>query len=166
MNANIRNAIRCATDRIVAAITGQVSVDYTALLTEIKDQVISINANTDTVEALLDTSNVNTAETVTKLTAAITELQAINTNTTQQEKLLSDLLVEIRKLATVPVPMGMACVSISGGAAQTADVIALYNEEGAHLATDFAVVENGTLTFYTEADVDILNECDCNCVEC
>jgi hypothetical protein len=78
---------------------GGSSIDYTALITAIKNSVAGIDADTnalapillavDTLEAIGTTGNATSAQILTAVSSILTQAQAINANTDQLESLLT-----------------------------------------------------------------------------
>ena len=93
---------------IKRAIDATAPVNYTQLLTDIKTRVASIDTDTDKLadllaavddlEALVTTSNVNTAATVTALGTILTQVQAINSNTDTLEAVLVDAVTQLQAI--------------------------------------------------------------------
>jgi hypothetical protein len=80
---------------------GGSSIDYTALITAIKNSVAGIDADTnalapillavDTLEAIGTTGNATSAQILTAVSSILTQAQATNANTDQLESLLNSL---------------------------------------------------------------------------
>lgn len=101
--------VKSTADAILAKLNATPApVDYTQLLTNIKTSVANIDADTDKLtgllsavdglEALVTTSNVNTAATVAALGSILAQAQAINANTDTLETVLGNAVTQLQAI--------------------------------------------------------------------
>lgn len=149
-------------------------IDYTAKFDLIIASLQAIDANTDGLEASLnsiDTSNTaiqtNTANAVTELQNVLTQVTAINANTDDVEDLLKDILEELKNPTNSPLhatKLDTVCAVIGGsGDPEPVTPLGWYDETGKHIKNSFS---DANLKPYDESDVEIVDDCECKCKEC
>lgn len=106
---NAVNGVKTTADAILAKLNAEpAAINYTQLLTDIRtavkaidtdaDNLATIVKHVDQLEALLGTSNTNTAAAVTALGNILTQAQAINANTDTLETVLGNAVTQLQAI--------------------------------------------------------------------
>ncbi len=64
------------------------------------------------------------------------------------------------------IHLGTTCASINGGDPRYVEVIGWLTEDGTKTKIKYAAKEDGKITFYDEADVEVMLDCKCCCEGC